>query len=112
MIKSKYKVKIGITMGDPSGIGPAVTLKSVERLKGVAELVIIGDAWVLSKIRGHKVTSASIIDLANVARKNFVFGKVSAEYGRASLDYLGRALQMLKEKKIDCLVTSPVSKEA
>ena len=52
------------------------------------------------------------IDLNNVAHKNFSFGKVKAEYGRASVEYLDKAIELIKNKEIDCLVTCPVSKEA
>ena len=45
-------------------------------------------------------------------RKGFEFGKVKAEYGRAALGYLDQAIALIKDKKIDCLVTAPVHKEA
>src|SRR5919108_1898688 len=42
--------RIGITMGDPSGIGPEVVLKAVaeERVRRVCVPVIIGDAQLLA----------------------------------------------------------------
>jgi len=52
------------------------------------------------------------VDLRNVERNNFKFGKLRADYGRASVEYLDKALELLKRKEIDCLVTAPVSKEA
>ncbi|MBI5145328.1 MAG: 4-hydroxythreonine-4-phosphate dehydrogenase PdxA, partial [Candidatus Omnitrophica bacterium] len=42
----------------------------------------------------------------------FSFGKISAEYGQASLEYLDKALELIKRGEIDCLVTCPLSKEA
>ena len=51
MLKS-HRIKVGITMGDPSGIGPAITLAAVNRLKGLADFVIIGDKWVLNQVSG------------------------------------------------------------
>lgn len=108
------KIRVGITIGDPSGIGAAITLKAIRKLKGLAEFIIIGDKWVLNQSQKPKVKSIKykIIDLANVAHKNFEFGKVSAEYGRASMEYLDMALELIKRKEIDCLVTCPISKEA
>jgi len=102
-------------MGDPSGIGPEITLKALHKLKGLADFTVIGDKWVLDKAQGAKAGKAQnfkLIDLKNVSRHNFKFGKIRAEYGRASVEYLDRALELLRKKEIDCLVTCPLSKEA
>lgn len=113
-ILKSSKIRVGITIGDPSGIGPAITLKAIRRLKGLADYVIIGDKWVFDKIPNaqHLTPNTKFIDLNNVNHKTFKFGKVRAEYGRASIEYLDRALELIKNRQIDCLVTSPVSKEA
>lgn len=116
------KVKIGITMGDPSGIGPAITLKAIRKLRGLADFVVIGDEWVLNRISHiapclpeqvrYRISGAHLVDLKNVSHKNFSFGKIRAEYGRASIEYLDKALELIKNRQIDCLVTCPISKEA
>ena len=114
MHRLKYKIRIGITMGDPAGIGPAIILKGLKKLKGLAYFVVIGDKWVFSQLSGPRCQLPGIkfIDLNNVAHKNFSFGKIKAEYGRASVEYLDKAIEFIKNKEIDCLVTCPVSKEA
>jgi 4-hydroxythreonine-4-phosphate dehydrogenase len=108
------KVRVGITIGDPSGIGPAITLKAVNKLQGLADFVVIGDSWVLSKLSAfsRQPSDKNIVDLNNVARNDFCFGKIRPEYGRASIEYLDRALDLIKSQEIDCLVTAPISKEA
>jgi 4-hydroxythreonine-4-phosphate dehydrogenase len=106
-ISKSNKIKVGITMGDPSGVGPAITLKAVEALKGKAEFVVIGDSFLLEGLGGER-----LVDLGNINRKRFSPGKISAEYGRASIEYLDKAMELINEGKIDCLVTSPISKEA
>lgn len=113
-ILKSCKIKVGITIGDPSGIGPAITLKALSRLGRLADFTVFGDSWVLSQSFGSKfpTRNAKLIDLKNIKRKNFTFGKVRAEYGKAAIEYLDEALEMLKMKKIDCLVTGPISKEA
>jgi 4-hydroxythreonine-4-phosphate dehydrogenase len=107
-------IRVGITIGDPSGIGPAITFKAVSKLKNLARFVIIGDRWVFDKAPSSKLQAPSFefIDLHNVNRKNFQFGKTKAEYGRAAIDYLDRALGLIKKQEIDCLVTCPISKES
>ncbi|MDD5465060.1 MAG: 4-hydroxythreonine-4-phosphate dehydrogenase PdxA [Candidatus Omnitrophica bacterium] len=108
-------IRVGITIGDPSGIGPAVTLKALEILKGKAGFTVIGNRLVLAKaakILKIRSLPAELIDLNNVNPGNFTFGSLSAQNGRASLEYLDAALDLFKKNKIDCLVTCPVSKEA
>lgn len=101
-------------MGDPAGIGPQIILKAMERISGLADFVVIGDKWLLDqfKTRKSKLRIHRLIDLANVSRNNFSFGKIKAENGKASVEYLDKSIELLKNKEIDCLVTCPVSKEA
>lgn len=108
------RIKVGLTIGDPSGIGPAITIKAVKKLKNFADFTIIGDAWVLKRFchKDNSLNFARFIDLGNVSKAKFAFGRKSAEYGRASIEYLNKALEMIKNKEIDCLVTCPISKES
>lgn len=101
-------------MGDPSGVGPAIITRALAGLKLAAEYVVIGDAFVFGKTAYQKseVRSQNFIDLNNVDRRSFSFGKVRAEYGRASIEYIDEALRLMGSSLIDCLVTCPVSKEA
>ena len=109
------KIRVGITIGDPAGIGPAITLKALKILKNKAFFTVIGDRRVLAKTaRLLKIDPEpfNLIDLNNVREKKFKFGRLNAQNGRASLEYLDAALELLKSGKIDCLVTCPISKEA
>ena len=104
--------RIAITMGDPSGIGPEIIARAGFRSGAKAKYVVIGDRFAFDKASGRRQTGVEFIDLANVNRRHFKFGHVSAEYGRASIEYLDTAMNMLSSGKIDCLVTGPISKEA
>lgn len=109
------KIKVGLTIGDPAGIGPAITLKALKILKDKVDLTVIGDGFVLDKaaqLLKIKPFSYKLIDLQNISKKNFKFGQINSANGQASLEYLDRALKLLRENKINCLVTCPVSKEA
>lgn len=101
-------------MGDPSGIGPSIIKKTIGKLSGEAEFTVIGDRRVFDKagVCCNKTEKIRFIDLHNVHHKKFSFGKVRAEYGRASVEYLDKALELIRNKKIDCIVTCPISKEA
>jgi 4-hydroxythreonine-4-phosphate dehydrogenase len=104
---SKYtKIRLGITIGDPAGIGPIITRKAVNRLNGLADFLVIGDSAVLNGI------NCRLLDLGKIKKGKVRRGVVRAEYGAASLAYLDKAVELLKDKEIDCLVTAPVSKEA
>lgn len=112
-ISKSRKIKVGITIGDPSGIGPQITAKAIGKLCNSADFVVIGDKWIFKQLSGRQALSAiRFVDLRNVARKNFKFGKIRAEYGKASVEYLDKALELIENKEIDCLVTCPISKEA
>ncbi len=113
-ILKSSRIRVGITIGDPSGIGPLITSKALSKLKGAADFVVIGDRWVFNRPSSivYRLSSVRFIDLHNVRHKNFNFGKIKAEYGRASIEYLDKALELLNNKEIDCLVTAPISKEA
>jgi 4-hydroxythreonine-4-phosphate dehydrogenase len=108
-------MRVGITLGDPAGIGPEITFKALGKIQGLADFLVIGDAGVWSKVSGsqrQKLRGIEFIDLGNIRQKYFRFGKISAENGRACIAYLDKALQLFKDKRIDCLVTCPISKEA
>ncbi len=109
------RIRVGLTIGDPSGIGPAITLKALKILKAKIDITVIGNSFVLAKAADKlkiKLPKVKLIDLDNVKSKDFAFGRCSAQGGRASLDYLDTALELFKKNKIDCLVTCPISKEA
>jgi len=108
-------VKVGLTIGDPSGIGPAIAIKALSRLKGFAEFTVIGNSFALRKACPSwkmVLASSGLIDLDNLNQKRFSFGQVKAEYGKASIEYLDKAIELLLQGKLDCLVTCPISKEA
>lgn len=101
-------------MGDPSGIGPEVTLKAIAGL-GVSvksRIVVIGSGFVLQKLCRGRVRGFDLVDLDNVRRAHFAFGKMRPAFGRAAFEYLEEAVELLRNKKIGRLVTAPVSKEA
>jgi 4-hydroxythreonine-4-phosphate dehydrogenase len=106
--------RIAITMGDPSGIGPEIIAKAKFKSSSKAKFVIIGDRFVFDKAAGKSCLDKSVefIDHGNVNGNSFTFGRIKAEYGKASIEYLDTAMDMLSAGTIDSLVTGPISKEA
>lgn len=111
----RKKPIIGITIGDPSGIGPEVVVKSLNnpQIKQLANFLVIGDSFTLSRSSRHKLPgNTQLIDLRNVNKKSFSIGKIKAEYGWAAMEYVNFALNLLKKGMIDSLVTAPINKES
>jgi len=113
-ISKSSKIRVVLTIGDPLGIGPVITLKALKILNNKADFTIIGSRFVLEKKAkelGIKIAN-EILDLDNLAKRDFSPGKINANGGRASMEYLDQALELLGKNKVDCLVTCPISKEA
>ncbi len=123
---------VAVTIGDPFGIGPEITLKALaspalldcqksgasRKSRGRANFLIIGDRAALSSLPGslNKALRTdpriSMVDLGLISEGAVRWGRQSALSGRASLAYIDYALKLIKYGKADCLVTAPVSKEA
>ena len=123
------KKAIGITAGDPAGIGPEITLKALERMSAddrevVDSCVIFGpmQQMVTEAARltpqveltlGSDATwpSISVIDIG-AAREPIHAGRGSAETGRLSYLAIEAAVQDAMIGKLTSIVTAPISKEA
>jgi len=113
------KPTIAISMGDPSGIGPEVTLKALasHKIRGLANYLLVGDAFVIERalgnIKGQKTKlTFYLLDLGNVTKKGFSFGKLKPSYGKASFEYIQKALELVSSKVADAMVTAPINKQA
>lgn len=116
----KRAPRVAITIGDPFGIGPEIVLKALasHRIRGLADFLIIGDGSALAA--ASKTAAARLklgrddllCDLDFISKGKLEFGRPSGTSGRASLAYVDYALKLIREKRADCLVTAPVSKEA
>lgn len=126
------KSLIGITMGDPTGIGPEIAVKALNlrEIYSICRPVIIGDADVISQIcqitklnlRMNPVEKVSkgkyqygtldILNMDNVDINKLVYKKVSKMGGKASLDYIYKAIDLAMNKEIQAVVTGPIHKKA
>ncbi|MFH1189464.1 MAG: 4-hydroxythreonine-4-phosphate dehydrogenase PdxA [Candidatus Omnitrophota bacterium] len=108
------KPRVVITMGDPSGIGPEVTLKALASpgIRGFADFIVIGDAFVMEKAarRLKSKLEGSLIDLGNVRKASFAYGRSRPDFGRASMEYIDKAVGLIGAGGADSLVTAPINK--
>jgi len=123
---------LGITMGDPAGVGPEIAAKALAQadVREKARPLVIGDARVVAAAaRVAHVTQAvraigtvsqatfapdriEVLDLANADPAGFQIGRVSAVCGRAAYEYIERGGRLAQDGSIAAIVTAPVNKEA
>lgn len=124
---------IAVTMGDPAGIGPEVCVKALSNpeISSITRCIIIGDSRVLlrtvkllrlpgiavnpiKKIEEAEFTeeTINILDLKNIDFSKFKIGEVSPMCGKASVQYIEKAIELAKAKKITAITTAPINKEA
>jgi 4-phospho-D-threonate 3-dehydrogenase / 4-phospho-D-erythronate 3-dehydrogenase len=108
---------IAITMGDPAGIGPEVTVQALAdpQLAALAHWVVVGDARVLEmveRITGVKL-AAEVRDVPALGGiEDFTFGRLDARCGIAAVEYVRTATEMCLHDEAAAMVTAPLNKEA
>ena len=121
---------IGITMGDPAGIGPEIIVRGLARKEAFVSCrpLVFGDPNVLGKankalgfpctinpvrepkdIKGCPGT-ADLIELSHIDLKGFRFGIPRKSYAVSTIRYLETALSFAQDEKIDGITTCPVNK--
>ena len=105
---------IGITLGDPAGIGAEVTAKALANptLRRAARFTIIGDECLFRKYFPVRYKNCAFIDVGCLRAGEFRIGRPSRRTGKASLAYLQTAIDLVKRGQLSALVTAPVCKEA
>ncbi len=109
---------IGITVGDPAGIGPEIVLKAVGDLSisEVCRPVLIGDRrnleWTAAELGlTESLASVDVIDQANLD-KPVEFGVETEGTGRSAATNIEAAVELWRAGKIDAVATAPISKNA
>ncbi len=122
--------RIGITIGDPAGIGPEITLKALSQLTDQHFTpVIISRKAVLEQVQQGSTAGFVISDstdqlrrsLADNAGRTHLFdvaldfplpspGRGTIETGMESRTCIDTAIRLWKERLIDAVVTGPVHK--
>jgi 4-hydroxythreonine-4-phosphate dehydrogenase len=103
---------IGITAGDPAGIGLEVILKSITPVLRSAHFILFADRAVYQRNRERFNPSVDLElhDLGDTA-SDIAWGKPGARSGQRALAYLEAASGAALSGKLDAIVTAPVSKE-
>lgn len=101
------RARVGISAGDPSGIGLEVTLKALGRadVRRRVAAVVYGDA---STPRGWW----EVVEVTRLAATDRLPATPTRAGGRAQYAYFEAAIAAAKAHEVDALCTAPVSKEA
>lgn len=105
---------IGITMGDPNGVGPEIIVKAIssKEIKDLCEIVIYGDAGIIEKASDNSVTDLKIVECSDFRLEDLKPSTLDKKAGQASLDYITTAVNSALTNEIDAVVTAPISKES
>src|SRR5688572_442752 len=89
------KPRVGITVGDPAGIGPEISVKAAAdpAVLAVCEPILYGP---------HE----------DAALRAFAPGRLSAAAGRAAYEAIERAVADVRRGHLDAMATAPINKEA
>ena len=122
---------LGITMGDATGAGPEIIVKSLndKNIYEISRPVVIGDKKIMeraARIVGSEVVCRSIdhpsdggndygiidiVDLDNLP-VDLPFATVDGRAGKAAYEYVEKAVNYALKGEIHAIVTGPLHKEA
>lgn len=124
---------VGITLGDPAGIGPEISIKAFNKecLYKKSKPLLVGDASVVQyyldkhpelnlsinvvespKNGLYEFGTIDLIDLGLVDMATFKIGQASMVGGDAAFQYVKKVIELAVAKEIDATVTNPLNKEA
>lgn len=122
MTKADANIPIGITMGDPAGIGPEIVVK-LHEARPDAAVVVFGDPGVLRDavkrlgrtlpvLEGHQPVAGRLVVRATSRGPSVALGAVSAAAGAAAHAAIMGAIAAARAGEIRAIVTAPIHKEA
>lgn len=125
---------VGITMGDPAGSGPEITVKALlkQDIYDRCKPLVIGDAKILeqaTKLVGHPeinihrvsnpqdgIYEIGTIDVYHLDLiedlDKFHLGEVSVEGGNAAFESVKKVIELAMNQEVDATVTNALNKEA
>src|SRR5262245_30008764 len=120
--------KIGITMGDPSGIGPEIIVKALQEMSPEhrSATAVIGNRDILKRADQLLGAGLTYVDSLEAARNGtvpvlhvsskdsdkIVDGQISAAGGEAAYQFVVKAVEVAMAGQIAVIVTAPLNKAA
>ena len=122
---SSQQPVLGVTMGDPAGIGSEIIVRSYAQVTDRGNLVVLGDLGVMeaavddgdSDLELNRIESVDeaafadgvldVVDFGNVA--DLQRGELRAAYGATALEYVEEGIELATEGRIDAMVNAPMN---
>jgi len=124
--------RIGITMGDPTGIGPEIIVKALSMKEPfqACRPIVFGDREVLSRAiqmqhlsstleviekipeDGYHPQKIFLFSLSRLEITSLRFGQPDRACGEAMVKYIEEAVLWVRSGKLDAMTTCPINKQA
>ncbi len=122
--------KIAVTVGDPAGIGPEITIKALSDKNIIDKIIpvvysheVVLKSVLNDKMKIRKINSPSeakgelgIIDFIEpsepIENNKFNFGQVQATCGVAAYNYIDMAIKAALAHEVSSVTTAPINKES
>lgn len=117
-----------LTLGDPAGIGPEISIKACKNRKFLDTTLIVGDADIVREEAkkqsfpvninavdaedGFKKGELNVLHCGQITPDMYVKGKSQAVCGMAAYTYIQRAIESALAGRVDGVITNPISKES
>lgn len=117
-----------LTLGDPAGIGPEITLKALSSIENSYPVVVIGDLAVLqnaarilnmnpvfhslSDVEDYRESAINVLNLKILSPQQYKLGTAQPLCGKASYLYIQKAIDLAIDKRVDAVITNPINKES
>lgn len=122
---NKNALPLGITLGDPAGVGPEIICKALAAMDPLERqrMVVIGDISVLAaaaRIVGTDLMFGDAgsgngrvaVEQVGIEGPPPAIGKIDPRCGDAAFRFIARAVELAQAGEIGCIVTAPINKEA
>jgi len=113
---------IGVTMGDPAGVGPEIICKALADMAPAerSRIRVFGNRETLSRaarvvgadLDFDKGAEAALVENVAMDGTPLAFGKLDPRGGDASFRFIEKAVRAAQAGDIGCIVTAPINKEA
>jgi len=123
---------LGISVGDPGGIGPEISAKSLNRedIYDQCRPLLVADCGVMENALGFtdvklklnpvkhvrdaifKHGTIDVLDMDNMPINLLRYKQVTADQGRASFEYVAKVIELATNGDVDGTVSGPINKAA
>lgn len=109
-------MRVGITLGDPNGIGPEIAIKAAQHFASHGKIrpLLIGDGFVIEDMANRLGldTTPTFIDAPGLDPAGYAPGQLDPRAGKATVVYAEAAVRLARESRIDAIVGCPHSETA